>query len=147
MILAARTGRVVPTLELARACIIYGGYQVTEAGAIKGLIYAPFVTFIGQEFGLRAQIMTSLMASSLAEVLRHSEFFMASVHPGIRWPDQSPPHRGGHLVLVTAATAKAVTFHNPSGHVPEAQVSVTLPVDTFETFFAGRGIAIHGSAG
>ncbi len=46
MILAAGTGTAVPTLELARLCTEYGGYVVNpENGAIKGMIYAAFVTF------------------------------------------------------------------------------------------------------
>ena len=46
MILAAR-GEAHPILSLARACTSYGGYVVDEADAsIKGLIYAPFVTFV-----------------------------------------------------------------------------------------------------
>ena len=43
MILATR-GEIVPTIELARQCTRYGGYVVND-GSIKGLIYAPFVSF------------------------------------------------------------------------------------------------------
>ena len=48
MILAARTGRAFPLLELARRCTTYGGYTVSNTGQIKGLIYAPFIEFIRQ---------------------------------------------------------------------------------------------------
>jgi hypothetical protein len=46
MILATRTGRAIPMLELSRKCTEYGGYTVSPTGQIKGLIYAPFVRFI-----------------------------------------------------------------------------------------------------
>jgi hypothetical protein len=45
-------------------------------------------------------------------------------------------------VLVTGQAGGLVTFHNPSGHVPEA-VAATLPVPVFDRFAAHRGIALH----
>jgi hypothetical protein len=39
-------------------------------------------------------------------------------------------------------SAQELIFHNPSGHEPVAQESVVMEVDSFERFFAGRGIAI-----
>lgn len=53
-----------------------------------------------------------------------------------------PPQRGGHLVLITAADAQSVTFHNPSGDSPATRERVQLPLSRFAPFFAGRGIAI-----
>ena len=41
MILAARTGRSMPTLDLARKCTEYGGYTLAETGEIKGLATHP----------------------------------------------------------------------------------------------------------
>ncbi len=78
----------------------------------------------------------------LPQVLSQRRYFIASVHPGIRRPEQTPPQRGGHLVLVTAAEADCVTFHNPSGDSPATRQQVTLPLSSFGRFFAGRGIAI-----
>jgi hypothetical protein len=46
------------------------------------------------------------------------------------------------LVLVTGHANGLVTFHNPSGHRPEAVVA-TLPVAVFDRFAAHRGIALH----
>jgi hypothetical protein len=68
--------------------------------------------------------------------------FIASVHPAIRRPESAPPHRGGHLVLITAADAQSVTFHNPSGDSPATRERVQLSLNRFAPFFAGRGIAI-----
>jgi hypothetical protein len=45
-------------------------------------------------------------------------------------------------VLVTGYAKDLVTFHNPSGHIPEAAVA-TLPMPVFDRFAAHRGIALH----
>lgn len=143
MILAARTDRIVPTLELARTCTTYGGYTVDrDTGDIKGLIYAPFVKFVGQELDIQAEVTTHLDASDLPALLRRAEFFIASVHPWIRWPDRDPPRKGGHLVLVLAADNERIVFHNPSGDTRAAQEYASLDTQQFDRFFAGRGIAI-----
>jgi hypothetical protein len=67
---------------------------------------------------------------------------IASVHWEIRRPQNDPPGTGGHLVLVTGHVDGQLTFHNPSGHTPEAIVA-TLPVPVFDRFAARRGIALH----
>jgi hypothetical protein len=144
MMLAAYTGRIVPTLDLARRCTEYGGYTVNEAGEIKGLIYAPFVEFVRHDFGMRAQVVTGIASEDLAGILEQADFFMASVHPAIRRPEREPPARGGHLVLVSAAREGEITFHNPSGHTPETRSNAKLSAESFGRFFAGRGIAIYG---
>ena len=143
MILAAGTGTAVPTLELARLCTEYGGYVVNpENGAIKGMIYAPFVTFIDERLGIKGEVVTGVTASDLPGLMRRSQFFMASVHHTIRWPDREAPGKGGHLVLVTAASPDRIVFHNPSGHDPASQENVALPLPVFDHFFAGRGVRI-----
>jgi hypothetical protein len=141
MVLAARNGRAHPTLELARGSLPYGAYVEEADGGIKGLIYAPFVRYVGEVFGLHAQVRVDLQASDLPALMAQADYFMASVHPWIRWPDTQPPKKGGHLVLVTRATPDFVTFHNPSGE-PGAQADVELPLADFGRFYAGRGIAI-----
>jgi hypothetical protein len=142
MILAARDGHVRPMLALARACTAFGGYTVNAAGEIKGLIYAPFVEYVRRDFGIEAEVVTELATEGIAGVLRRARYFIASVHPGIRWPDQPPPSKGGHLVLVLAADADGIVFHNPSGHDVATQEYVRLPPASFDRFFAGRGIAV-----
>ena len=142
MILAAR-GELHPTLALARTCTAYGGYVVNELDAsIKGLIYAPFVTYVRERFGLLAETMTGVATDSMPGVLAERPFFIASVNSGIRWPERTPPSKGGHLVLVTAASGETLRFHNPSGHDAASQADVTLPLSVFDRFFANRGIAI-----
>jgi len=141
MVLAAVSGKVVPVLKLTYRSLSYGAY-IREGDNIKGLIYAPFVEYVRQELGLEAQVKVDISAQEIASQLQEHRFFMASVHPSVRIPDSTPPHKGGHLVLVTRADAQTVTFHNPSGHDVSTQQDVTLPVETFARFFAGRGISL-----
>jgi hypothetical protein len=142
MILAAR-GESHPILSLARACTAYGGYVVNEADlSIKGLIYAPFVAFVRERFGLSAAVRTEVPAAAIPEILAAHRFFIASVSSSIRWPEREPPGKGGHLVLVTAADRQNIRFHNPSGHDRASQADVTLPLAAFDRFFANRGIAV-----
>lgn len=140
MILATR-GEIVPTIELARRCTGYGGYVVSE-GSIKGLIYAPFVTFVQAEFGLQAQVMTNVATADIPAILGRSRFFIASVSSAIRWPEREPPSKGGHLVLVTTASDDGFRFHNPSGHTSATQENAVLAPSDFDRFFANRGIAV-----
>ncbi|MCJ9720307.1 C39 family peptidase [Agrobacterium sp. SHOUNA12C] len=142
MILAKR-GELHPTLALARACTQYGGYVVGEDGTcIKGLIYAPFVRMVTERFGLKAEVVTGVEAAAIRALLSRGQFFMASVHHSIRWPEQAPPSKGGHLVLVTSASGQGTRFHNPSGHDWASQADVTLPLPIFDRFFANRGIVV-----
>ncbi|TPM38093.1 C39 family peptidase [Mesorhizobium sp. B2-3-4] len=142
MILAAR-GEIVPTIELARRCTRYGGYVVNAADhSIKGLIYAPFVTFVKQEFGIEAEVMTNVATADIPAMLTRSRFFIASVSSSIRWPEREPPSKGGHLVLVTAASDRLFRFHNPSGHNEATQAHAVLAPSDFDRFFANRGIAV-----
>ncbi len=142
MILATR-GETYPTFELPRACAQHGGYVVNEDGAsMKGLIYAPFVEMVSSRFKLKAEIMTGFEAAAISKLLSRWQFFIASVHHSIRWPDQGPPSKGGHLVPITSASSQAICFHNPSGHNRASQTDAILPLDVFDRFFAGRGIAV-----
>jgi hypothetical protein len=143
MVLAARGVSPLPAMmALARGATEAGAYVEQPDGGIRGLIYAPLLPFIAGRFGLRGEIRLGLTAAELPALLAEQEFFIASVHKDIRWPERQPEHRGGHLVLVTAADAAAITFHNPSGHDRAAQADARLTPADFDRFFAGRGIAI-----
>jgi hypothetical protein len=141
MILAARTGRIWPILALARAATAHGAYVESDDG-IRGLIYAPCVAWLRAEHAIASEVVTGVVAADLPAILTRAAFFIASVHPWIRTPDRTPPRRGGHLVLVTAADAQGVRFHNPSGDSPATSAHVRLDLPRFERFFAGRGIAV-----
>ena len=141
MVLSHRDGEAPSLLELVRRSLPYGAY-VREGERIKGLIYAPFVDYVREQFALESEVRVGIEPEDLPQVLSQRRYFIASVHPGIRRPEQTPPQRGGHLVLVTAAEADCVTFHNPSGDSPATRQQVTLPLSSFGRFCAGRGIAI-----
>jgi len=145
MVLAAISGKVIPILQLTQRSLPYGAY-VREGENIRGLIYAPFTEYVRQELGLSAQVRVDISAEEIAGQLEEHRFFIASVHPSIRIPDSLPPRKGGHLVLVTRADAQSVTFHNPSGHDLSSQQDVTLSVEHFARFFAGRGISLVSAA-
>ncbi len=141
MALLARDG-VAPTLyELATGAMEYGAYT-DEPGQPRGLIYRPFAEYARDKHGLRADVITELDPARLTAELDGGRLVIASVHPEIRRPRGDPPGTGGHLVLVTGHAGGRVTFHNPSGHTPEAVVA-TLPLPVFDRFAARRGIALH----
>ncbi|WP_211855136.1 cysteine peptidase family C39 domain-containing protein [Plastoroseomonas hellenica] len=143
MALAARGVTVTP-FALMRRALARGGYVETGDGGIRGLIYAPAVAMLVEEFRVPAQVVTEIEAADIAGLIAApGDGFVASVHPGIRDPRADPPYRGGHLVLVHAvAPDGALVFHNPSGDTPESQRDVRLPAADFARFFAGRGILI-----
>ncbi|MFK0163611.1 C39 family peptidase [Rhizobium sp. NPDC090279] len=142
MVLAARTGKTLPIMDLAIGCKEYGGYVEEQDGRIKGLIYAPFVPFVRDRFNLEARVVTGIPVTEIGDILRQSQFFIASVHHSIRWPETEPPAKGGHLVLVTALEEDMIRFHNPSGHIDATRENAEMPLEIFDRFFAGRGIAI-----
>ncbi|MDQ2813107.1 MAG: C39 family peptidase [Actinomycetota bacterium] len=140
MALLARDG-VAPSLyELATGCMEYGAYT-NEPGRPQGLIYRPFAEYARDKHGLQADVITELGSARLISELDAGRLVIASVHPEIRRPREDPPGTGGHLVLVTGHANALVTFHNPSGHIPEAVVA-TLPMPVFDRFAAHRGIAL-----
>ena len=141
MALLARDGAAPTLYELAIGCMEYGAYT-DESGCPQGLIYRPFAEYARDRHGLRADVITELGPARLMAELDAGRLVIASVHPEIRRPRNDPPKTGGHLVLVTGHANDLVTFHNPSGHIPEAAVA-TLPMPVFDRFAAHRGIALH----
>ncbi|MDE9551422.1 C39 family peptidase [Xenorhabdus bovienii] len=141
MLLASRTDKIYPLLTLTKMAITYGAYQI-EGNHIRGMIYAPVVSMLSEQFGITAQIKTNFTTENLHKVLADGSLYIASVHPDIRWPQQEPDKKGGHLVLVTKATPTEVTFHNPSGDNHKSQVNVTISIEVFNRFYAERGILI-----
>lgn len=143
--LVAASGRPVPGLvELGRDCQRLGGYRERDDGRLDGLFYAEFVTYIGLVHGLVGRVAAPLSVPELLAAVSGDEVVMASVHHSIRTPEADPVERGGHLVLVIDAdlTSERVRFHNPSGHTTATQRDVVLAAQSFERFYAGRGIAV-----
>ncbi len=141
MALLARDGTAPTLYELATGCLEYGAYR-DEPGSPGGLIYRPFAEYARDRHGLQADVITELNPERLITELDAGRLVIASVHPEIRRPHDDPPGTGGHLVLVTGHGNGHLTFHNPSGHRPEAVVA-TLPMPVFDRFAAHRGIALR----
>jgi hypothetical protein len=144
MVLAHRDGQAPALLELLRAGLPYGTYRPEAHGRIRGMFYAPFLTYVRAEHGLDGQVHPDLTLDGLRDqLLAGATMVVASVHKEIRRPDRPAPGRGGHLVLVTGyqPATDTLTFHNPSGHTPAAHAA-ELPAPVFETFYAGRGISL-----
>lgn len=145
MALAAR-GIVPPrAFDLARELNTRGGYVAQPDGTIRGLIYAPAAAWLREAHGIDADVSVDVAAGDIPGRVADGGVFIASVHPSIRRPEQDPPSRGGHLVLVFGAQDGALRLHNPSGDSAAAQRDVRLPVGVFERFYAGRGIALSGA--
>lgn len=137
MLLGALGRPVPPIHDIRRGVQAAGGYVETPEGDIRGLIYAGAVAWLAGQ-GIVARVALDVPVEKLGQGL-----FIASVHPGIRWPEVPPPARGGHLVLVFGRDAAgALRFHNPSGDTPATQQDARLPPEVFARFFAGRGIQI-----
>lgn len=142
MALIARDGDAPTLYELVTGCEEYGGYVREADGSVTGLVYRPFAEYVRDKHDLRADVITDLDSARLTTELDAGRLVMASVTPEIRRPSQPPHLHGGHLVLMTGHEGGAVTFHNPSGHTPEAGIA-TLPIDVFDRFAAHRGVALH----
>jgi hypothetical protein len=145
MALAARGITPPRARDLAQVLTGYGAYVEQPDGHIRGLIYAPAITWLAEAHGVRAEIILDRMAEDIPPLLADGGLFMASVHPAIRRPAEPAPGKGGHLVLVFGAEGGALRVHNPSGHDAASQADARLPVADFTRFFAGRGIWLPGA--
>ncbi len=145
MILACRSGKIAPTVELAKSCRKYGGYKTALMGNIKGLYYKPFTDFVREEFGLRADVCAHFPIEQARDAVNEGGFFIASVHPSIRTPEIIPPAKGGHLVLLfrNENSPDKLMFHNPSGFTKSRQEYVEMDIEAFDKFYAARGIRVR----
>jgi hypothetical protein len=140
MILGARSTPAPPIAVLGRRCMAHGGYEERPARGYGPLIYAGFVAFVTAELDLTARVAAPLALEELTASVRGDEVVLASVSAEIRDPTATPTRRGGHLVLVIDADADGdrVCFHDPAGGE-----GVWLEAQTFERFYAGRGVAVE----
>ncbi|MGD0606538.1 MAG: C39 family peptidase [Streptosporangiaceae bacterium] len=123
MALIARDGQAPALFTLLDGCLEAGGYAERPDGSVAGLLYRQFSEFARDRYQLRADVITDLDPSRMIRELGQGRLLMASVHKEIRRPDREPPGTGGHLVLVTGHHDNQVTFHNPSGHAPQAGIA------------------------
>jgi hypothetical protein len=131
--------------DLIYSAVHWGALVPRPDGSIKGLIYAPFVEWIGSDYQLEAYSHPALSIDNLVQLLATGEWLvMASVSSEIRWPATPPTRQGGHLVLAFDLDQDVITFHNPSGLSGSAD-SAKCTLSQFQNFYAGRGIAIKKS--
>ena len=150
MILAscpARWGRPPCKAALLADAVAHGVLVPQDDGSVLGLIYAPFVSWVDEAFGLEAVSMPNLPVETLLRAVSSGAWLaMASVSWEIRTPEAEPTHTGGHLVLVydvdEGPKGPAAVFHNPSG-LPESAEGVRMDARRFGRFFAGRGILVR----
>lgn len=146
MALAARGIAPPRARDLARVLQGYGAYVEEPDGFIRGLIYAPAITWLAETHAMAAEIILDRAAEAIPPLLANGGLFIASVHPTIRRPAEAAPGKGGHLVLVFGAEDYALRLHNPSGHDAASQADARVPIADFARFFAGRGIWLPGAA-
>lgn len=147
MILAHRTGKVVPLVELGTRCATYGGYTMPLESS-PGLYYKLYVTFVAKEFGWKARVVQGMTFQELMYELSQGNYVIAGVSPRIREPESKPRTKGGHLVLIVGydKTRQEFYLHNPSGISKETQEYAAVTFHDFKKFFSGRGIVIQGDA-
>lgn len=143
MILAYRCLPVPPMMRLVQRALSFGAY-VPDGERMIGLIYRPFADWVEQDYGIGAEVVADLSPADIAAIACPAAPVIVSVHHSIRWPDRTPPHRGGHLVLVTGAGDDHVRIHNPSGLPATSQQDAHVQMPDFARFFAGRGLVIRG---
>jgi hypothetical protein len=143
MVLAGRGRPVPPTMRLVERALAHGAY-VRDGDRVDGLVYQPFVAWIGAEHGIAAEVRRDLPVADLVSHAAAGTLVIASVHAWIRWPERTPPGRGGHLVLVTGVVDGMLRFHNPSGLPGISQRDALAGQADFARFAAGRGIVLPG---
>ncbi|MDA2814756.1 hypothetical protein O4J56_29195 [Nocardiopsis sp. RSe5-2] len=136
----------MPMGELLSQALDRGCYTVKPSGEVHGLIYRPFMAWVGSRFGFHCELVEHTPLRESGRKVRPGQVMIASVSPEIRDPDTRGPQRGGHLVLVYAVEDGTVRFHNPSGYSHNSD-SVSLPLDVFERFHADRGILVRRTPG
>ena len=134
--------------DLTGDLIDAGGYvHDPRSSEVRGLVYQPFVEYVEQRWGLKAEVVRDVEDAQLPRLLAGGRVMLASVAPGVRdlatdgFVLTEPP--GGHLVLVLEADTETVRFHNPSGRWPNEQDDVALPTSNFARAFAGRGVLLQ----
>ncbi|QQR52273.1 C39 family peptidase [bacterium] len=145
MILAYRTGKIVPLVELGTKCTEYGGYVMPLENS-AGLYYKPYISYVEKELGWKARVVQGITLQELTHELSKGNFVIAGVSPWIRYPDSKPKTKGGHLVLMVGYDKPKQEFylHNPSGISKETQEYAAVNFNEFKKFFSGRGIVVRG---
>ncbi len=135
---------VPPMGYLLERAVEHAALTLNDDG-VRGLYYRPFLAWIAEEYGLQGQVVEHSTARDHFVGVGVGRVAFASVSSEIRYPDRPNTRRGGHLVLVHAFDGSTVTFHNPSG-VNGTADGASLDIETFERFYAGRGMIVRRTA-
>lgn len=128
--------------ELLESALEWGCYVTEPSGSVTGLLYRPFMAWVGSQFGFACGLVERTPIRMSSRELGPDRVMIASVSAEIREPATPDPQRGGHLVLVYAVEEGMVRFHDPSGYSHNSDAAA-LPMETFERFHADRGILIQ----
>lgn len=128
--------------ELLGLALEWGCYVVEPSGSVTGMLYRPFMAWVGSQFGFRCRLVERTPIRVSSRDVGPYRVMIASVSAEIRDPETPDPQRGGHLVLVYAVDDGVVRFHDPSGYSHNAD-SAALPLEVFERFHADRGILVE----
>ena len=104
MILAARGLAVPPMMRLVEQALECKAY-IPDGDRVIGLICQPFADWVEADYGVGVTVVPGLSLGQICASASPATPVIASVHCSIRWPDSTPPHAGGHLVLVTGPAA------------------------------------------
>jgi hypothetical protein len=143
MILGWRGLPVLTLMRLVERALAWKAY-IPAGDHVAGLIYRPFAEWVSAEYGITLEVAPDLPLELLAGAASPGTPVIASVHKWVRWPDRTPPVRGGHLVLVTGAAGGLVRLHNPSGMPGASQRDALVGAADFARFYAGRGLLVGG---
>lgn len=144
MILAFKRNKELKTIKLLKECMQYDGYVVHNED-IKGLYYEPFSKYVKDYFQINSRVVKKLSIEEIVKESINGALVMASVNKEIRKPNITPSKKGGHLILVVGVNVEEnrIIFHNPSGHQQDVQAFTNVTFETFDKFFAYRGIVIY----
>jgi hypothetical protein len=147
MILAHRTGKVIPIVQLGKKCAEYGGYKQPLADSI-GLYFKPYITFVGKEFGWKAKIVQGMSLHELMHELGKGNYVIAGVSSQIHHPADRPRVKSGHLVLMLGYDRIRQEFymHNSSGISKETQEYAAIGFHGFKKFFGGQCLVVQGDS-
>ena len=121
-------------------CLECGAFEVSGE-SVRGLIYAPFASYVQSVFGLQTKVYSSLDLNDVQDAVGAGQLAIVSVGKDIRDVESSQHTRGGHLVLVFGMLKGDVCFRNPSGYGSDT-ICARLPREVFEQSFAHRGVIL-----
>lgn len=147
MILDHKYKKKYPIIKLAKESENFGVY-IPQKDDIKGMFYQPFCNYVKEKFNLDCDYSSFLSIRRIIYEISQNNYVIASVNPAIRAAHKNKVgngKKGGHLVLITGydLEKRQITFHNPSGFNKESQENYSLSFETFQKYFANRGLVIE----